>query len=116
MSAPPALPPITNPQPLIRLWDAEWNLRGVVNPDDIIRDNGSTPGRVRLTYRADHVVSQWVIEETSAHRPPFMTVDENGGRWIARLDGWQMRKAGPCPQCAHCQQTMLDTDWVPEPL
>lgn len=109
MNTLPPLPPITNPQPLVRLWDAQWNLRHVLTPADVIRD--ITGGRARVSYGADHVLSRWVLEETHDDHLLYMTIDENRQRWIAMLDGWQLRKAGPCPQCPHCQQTILDVDW-----
>lgn len=75
--------------PLIRLWDGNWTLRGIVRNE--IRgefqllDNETGIGTLEMPL--DYFLSQWVIghdERSTAN--VHITVDKDGIRWGGRLD------------------------------
>ncbi|OZD23971.1 phage tail protein [Rhodococcus sp. 06-156-3C] len=75
--------------PLVRLWDGNWNLRGVVRKEN----NGSFQfidnevGKGIIEMPLDYYLSQWAINvkkrsTTNIH----VTVDKDGARWSGRME------------------------------
>lgn len=75
-------------QPLIRLWDGDWNLRGIcraeVEADFKWLLNESGTGR--LVLPAEHYLARWIMD-TSARSTQnvHITVDKDGARWSGRM-------------------------------
>lgn len=84
-----------NTPPLIRLWDGDWNLRGIckkeISANFIFKDNES--GTATLEMPADYYLSEWAVDvddrqTTNIH----VTMDHSGARWDGRLDELQADK------------------------
>jgi hypothetical protein len=74
--------------PLIRLWDGDWNLRGLcraeVEADFRWLLNESGTGR--LVLPADHYLAEWILDsESRATENIHVTVDKDGARWSGRM-------------------------------
>jgi hypothetical protein len=79
--------------PLVRIWDAEWNLQHLLAVDYKSEfswiSNDSGPGRSEIPY--DTEVAQWIADETGrinsgSGRNVHITVDYCGARWGGRMD------------------------------
>ncbi len=80
-------------QPLVRLWDGEWNIQHVLGAEYSCKlswvSNDSGPGQIELPYT--HPAAQWVYDHESRitrgeGRTVGLTVDYCGARWSGILD------------------------------
>ena len=76
-------------RPLIRLWDGDWNLRGVVVGEVsaefhwLLNDAGV--GTVVLPF--DHYLAQWAVDVYGRPKQNVhVTCDHTGARWDGRLE------------------------------
>ncbi|MEV6773905.1 phage tail protein [Nocardia sp. NPDC051030] len=73
--------------PFIRLWDGDWQLRGVCNGEItghftwLLNESGT--GVLTLPY--EHHLAQWAISRTRTTQNIHITVDKDGARWDGRL-------------------------------
>ncbi|WP_280485350.1 phage tail protein [Nocardia cyriacigeorgica] len=75
--------------PLVRLWDGDWNLRGVVKKEIRasfqVRLNETGTGTLDLPD--DYYLSKWLKEVHKRDTTSVMvTVDKDGARWGGRLE------------------------------
>jgi len=75
-------------RPLIRLWDGNWVLRGVVtqeiSADFVWLLNESCTGKLVLPF--DYYLAQWAIATPFGNPQNIhVTVDKNGARWGVRM-------------------------------
>jgi len=76
-------------RPLVRLWDANWVLRGTavaeIHADFIWLLNESGTGKLVLPF--DNYLAQWATASVTHQNPQnvHITVDKNGARWGGRL-------------------------------
>ena len=84
-----------NKRPLIRLWDGNWDLRGICTAE-ISADfkwllNESGTGVLELP--ADHFLAKWImrpdLRDTEA---VHITVDKDGARWDGRMSSATLKK------------------------
>ncbi|MFI9508432.1 phage tail protein [Nocardia sp. NPDC052566] len=76
-------------RPLIRLWDGDWNLRGVCGAEISANFrwvlNQSGTGVLVLPY--DHYLAKWAVDINGrAKKNAHITVDKDGARWDGRLE------------------------------
>lgn len=80
-------------QPLVRVWDGEWNLQHILSVDYSSTfswvSNDSGPGRSEIPF--DSPVAQWIHDmqgriDRGEKRNVHVTVDYCGARWGGRLD------------------------------
>ena len=80
---------------LVRLWDGDWNLRGVVKQEIQASfqflDDETGIGMIEMPV--DYYLSKWAIdvdarETTNIH----ITVDKDGARWSGRIDSVKVTK------------------------
>jgi hypothetical protein len=75
-------------RPLVRLWDGDWNLRGICTAE-IQADfkwllNESGTGMIELP--ADHYLAKWIMDPASRDtQNVHITVDKDGARWSGRM-------------------------------
>ncbi|QIS16591.1 phage tail protein [Nocardia arthritidis] len=81
--------------PLIRIWDGDWNLRGICRAEYsadfkwLLNESGT--GLLELP--ADHYLAEWVMD--ARHRTTqnvHVTVDKDGARWSGRMKSATLRK------------------------
>ena len=86
-------------RPLIRLWNAEWDLQHVVGDEYGCQlswiSNDTGPGRLELP--ADSPAAQWIHDyegrlEREEGRGVFITVDYCGARWSGVLDKYALEQ------------------------
>ncbi len=76
-------------RPLVRLWDGDWNLRGVCGAE-ISADfrwilNQAGTGVLVLPY--DYYLAKWAVDiEGRPTQNVHITVDKDGARWDGRLE------------------------------
>lgn len=76
-------------RPLIRLWDGDWNLRGVCGAE-ISADfrwilNQAGTGLLVLPY--DYYLAKWAVDINGrTKKNVHITVDKDGARWDGRLE------------------------------
>lgn len=74
--------------PLIRLWDGDWNLRGICRAE-ISADfkwllNESGTGQ--LVLPAEHYLAKWIMNSSArSTQNVHITVDKDGARWGGRM-------------------------------
>ncbi|WP_405180992.1 phage tail protein [Nocardia sp. NBC_01377] len=76
-------------RPLVRLWDGDWNLRGIcgaeINADFRWVLNQSGTGMLVLPY--DYYLAEWAVDINGrATQNVHITVDKDGARWDGRLE------------------------------
>ena len=90
---------IRNQHPLIRIWDAEWNLVHVVTAEYgasfswISNDTG--PGQIEIPF--DSPCAQWIYDEAGriavgSGRNVCITVDYCGARWSGLMDRFSVEQ------------------------
>ncbi|MFX0581180.1 phage tail protein [Nocardia nepalensis] len=76
-------------RPLVRLWDGDWNLRGICGAE-ISADfrwvlNQAGTGMLTLPY--DNYLAKWAVDINGrATKNVHITVDKDGARWDGRLE------------------------------
>lgn len=81
--------------PLLRLWDGDWNLRGIVKREIScsVKWLHNETGTAVLELPLDDYLAEWVIDVDA--RPTtgvHFTVDKDGARWSGFLDELQLHK------------------------
>lgn len=81
--------------PLIRLWDGDWNLRGIcraeVSGDFKWLLNESGTGQ--LVLPAEHYLAKWIMNSTArSTQNVHITVDKDGARWGGRMKTASLQK------------------------
>ena len=80
-------------KPLVRLWDAEWNIQHVLGDEYSAQlswvSNDTGPGQLELPYES--VAAQWIYDyqsrlDNDEGRTIGLTVDYQGCRWSGTLD------------------------------
>ncbi|MFI7001343.1 phage tail protein [Nocardia sp. NPDC050175] len=81
--------------PLIRLWDGNWNLRGISRAEYsadfkwLLNESGT--GRLELP--ADHYLAKWIMDASSrSTQNVHVTVDKDGARWSGRMKFATLKK------------------------
>ena len=81
-------------RPMLRLWDADWNLKGLVhNEIDASftwRINDTGTGVMRLPM--DHRLAPWILDIWGRKENVHVTMDKDGARWGGRLRRGKLRK------------------------
>ncbi|MGW4371039.1 Gp37-like protein [Nocardia takedensis] len=81
--------------PLIRLWDGDWNLRGICRAE-ISADfkwllNESGTGQ--LVLPAEHYLAKWIMDSRGrSTQNVHVTVDKDGARWGGRMKTATLQK------------------------
>ncbi|PXX65385.1 hypothetical protein DFR70_104449 [Nocardia tenerifensis] len=76
-------------RPLVRLWDGDWNLRGICGAE-ISADfrwvlNQAGTGTLVLPY--DYYLAKWAVDINGRQKQNVhITVDKDGARWDGRLE------------------------------
>lgn len=81
--------------PMVRLWDGDWNLRGIVRQEiscSVQWLNNET-GTASLEMPLDYYLSEWLVDvdgrpTTNVH----LTVDKDGARWSGMMSELQIHK------------------------
>lgn len=97
----------TTPQRLVRVWDRDWTYMLPLPPG-----SGALAGEM---YTATLPVDHELAVKLRADARTFLTVDEDGLRWVGRLHEWQVLKTarnGGCAECEHCQVRVMKIVWV----
>ncbi|GAB4582311.1 Gp37-like protein [Nocardia sp. IFM 10818] len=82
--------------PLIRLWDGDWNLRGICRAE-ISADfkwllNESGTGQ--LVLPAEHYLAKWIMNASArTTQNVHVTVDKDGARWGGRMKSATLSKS-----------------------
>ncbi|WP_306358705.1 MULTISPECIES: phage tail protein [unclassified Nocardia] len=82
-------------RPLVRLWDGNWALRGIVASEYeasftwLLNETGT--GRIVLP--ADHYLARWVMDTTRSTQNVHVTVDKDGARWSGRMRKATLKKS-----------------------
>lgn len=90
-------------RPLVRLWNAEWELQHIVGDERSAQfsfiSNDTGPGRIELP--ADSPAAQWIHDhqgriDRGEGRGVFITVDHCGARWSGIMDkyAYEQREDG----------------------
>ena len=106
-----ALEPIAPPQ-VVRLWDLDWQL-GARFYDTDTSIGEADPAHRTLTLPIEHPAARWLALRPD--RKPlgaFVTIDGPDGRWSGVLQRFKVRRAGDCPECAHCRQQQIVAYWA----
>ena len=86
-------------EPLVRLWNAEWDLQHLVSNSYSAQfsfiSNDTGPGRLEIP--ADSPAAQWIHDyngrlERDEGRNVFITVDHCGARWSGILDKYSLEQ------------------------
>lgn len=81
--------------PLVRFWDGNWNLRGVVsriNSASIQEVNNET-GIAEFELPLDYWMSDWVVNlDERSTQNVHVTVDRDGARWSGRMESFSVVK------------------------
>ena len=81
--------------PLVRLWDGDWNFRGIVKRENNASfqyvDNETGVGSLEMPL--DYFLSKWLVDidgrgTTNVH----ITIDKDGSRWGGRMDEFKIIK------------------------
>ena len=79
--------------PLVRLWDGDYNLRGVCTGwrelqfEFIENDVGTASLKIGL----DHYMSKWLMDHQGrTKRNVHITIDKQGARWAGRMDHYRV--------------------------
>ncbi len=81
--------------PLLRLWDGDWNLRGVVRREISCRVQWAhnETGTAVLELPIDDYLAEWCVNvDERATTGVHFTVDKDGARWSGFLDELQFHK------------------------
>lgn len=98
---------MTAPKRLVRVWDRDWAYMLPLPPG-----SGALAGEM---YTATLPVDHELAVKLRADARTFLTVDEDGLRWVGRLHEWQVLKTarnGGCAECEHCQVRVMKIVWV----
>lgn len=85
--------------PLVRLWNAEWQLQHIVRDEYACQfsfiSNDTGPGRLELP--ADSPAAQWIHDykgrvDRDEGRGVFITVDHCGARWSGIMDKYSLEQ------------------------
>lgn len=74
-------------RPLVRLWDGDWNLVGIVHGEISgsfswkLNDTGAG----ELVMPLEHHLSRWVMDYRNRKKNVHITVDKDGARWGGRM-------------------------------
>lgn len=80
--------------PLVRLWDGDWNLAGIVHGEIeghfswVLNDTGDGT----LLLPSGHWLSKWVLDLEGRSKNVHITVDKDGARWGGRMRRLRLRK------------------------
>ncbi|SUE07145.1 Uncharacterised protein [Prescottella equi] len=101
--------------PLIRIWDGDWNLRGIckreIGAEFSFIDNETGVGMLEMP--ADYFLSEWLA--AADERPTsnvHVTMDKDGARWVAACPSCRsstMSVAGACACCSNTTTRNLST-------
>lgn len=84
---------IRREQPLVRLWDAEWNIQHVLGDEYSCQvswvSNDTGPGQIEIPMTS--AAAQWIYDyqsrlDNGEGRTVGLTIDYNGARWNGILD------------------------------
>lgn len=80
--------------PLIRLWDGNWNLRGIVRREISASfqwlNNETGIGRLELPI--DYFITEWLVDhDARSTRNVHITVDKDGARWGGRMEECEVK-------------------------
>lgn len=81
--------------PLVRLWDGDFNLRGVVAGErkgqfEFIEND---VGTASLELPIDHYLARWVMDHKGrTKRNVHITIDKQGARWSGRLSEYKVAR------------------------
>ena len=81
--------------PLVRLWDGDWNLRGIVKHETSMRVQWlhNETGTATLEMPLDYYLSEWLADVDERQTTGVMlTVDKDGARWSGFMDELQIHK------------------------
>ena len=90
---------IRREKPLVRLWDAEWNIQHVLGDEYSAKlnwiSNDSGPGQIELSFTSH--AAQWIWDyqsrlDNGEGRTVAVTVDYTGARWSGMLDKFQVEQ------------------------
>ena len=90
---------IRRAEPLVRLWNAEWDLQHLVSNSYSAQfsfiSNDTGPGRLEIP--ADSPAAEWIHDYTGRvdrgeGRNVFITVDHCGARWSGILDKYSLEQ------------------------
>lgn len=81
--------------PMVRLWDGDWNLRGIVRQEIAAKfqviDNETGTGSLELPL--DYFMSRWICDvDERGTTNIFVTVDKDGARWSGAMEEVQLDK------------------------
>ncbi|MBF6332369.1 phage tail protein [Nocardia transvalensis] len=82
-------------RPLIRLWDGDWNLRGICTAEYSAQFTWllNETGTGTLELPADHYLARWVMDPASrTTENVHVTADHMGARWSGRMRTATLRK------------------------
>ncbi|WP_064257153.1 Gp37-like protein [Rhodococcus sp. HS-D2] len=81
--------------PVVRLWDGDWNLRGVCKHENSVSVQwlNNETGTASIEMPLDYYLSEWLVDvderdTTNVH----LTVDKDGARWSGLMDELQIHK------------------------
>ncbi|WP_405160070.1 phage tail protein [Nocardia sp. NBC_01499] len=81
--------------PLVRLWDGDWNLRGICRAEYsadfkwLLNESGT--GQIEIP--ADHYLATWVMDaRRRSTENVHITVDKDGTRWSGRMKTATLKK------------------------
>lgn len=86
-------------RPLVRLWNAEWELQHIVRDEYSCQfsfiSNDTGPGQIELP--ADSAAAQWIHDyrgrvDRDEGRNVFITVDHCGARWSGIMDRYSLEQ------------------------
>lgn len=90
---------IRKKQPLVRLWNAEWELQHIVGDERSAQfsfiSNDTGPGRIELP--ADSPAALWIHDhqgriDRGEGRGVFITIDHCGARWSGIMDKYSIEQ------------------------
>lgn len=90
---------IRRKQPLVRLWNAEWELQHIVRDEYSAQfsfvSNDTGPGRIEIP--ADSPAAEWIHDHQGRvsrgeGRNVFITVDHCGARWSGIMDKYAIEQ------------------------
>ncbi|MFR9750497.1 phage tail protein [Nocardia sp. 004] len=82
--------------PLIRLWDGDWNLRGICRAEIsatftwLLNESGTG----QLVLPAEHYLAEWIMNASArSTQNVHITVDKDGARWGGRMKTATLQKS-----------------------
>lgn len=81
--------------PLVRLWDGDWNLRGICRAEYsadfkwMLNESGTG----QLEIPAEHYLAKWIMDaRRRSTQNVHVTVDKDGARWSGRMKTATLKK------------------------